>query len=254
MGFFKRLFLMEEEKSQRLAYRCYSCNNIVRRGILVDEEDVAFCLRCFNSTACSCCRLPCGSQRRKLSDGRIICQHCHSTALLSHRQLVPMYNTTIRYFGKKLRMNLKQHPPLRTVDTRFLARLGCPPFTFGLYHQGNMGEYIYVLNGIAKEQSLVVLSHELTHFWQKSNCPPDQNLMLSEGFAVWTSYKLAASLNHKRAILSLKRNITEPYHTGLRFMLALEQQKGSRGLIKFVKKNSRLKKKPGQLPVFSRDI
>lgn len=233
MSIITRLFqVKEEEKSRNWIHQCYACQRKIDTGYFYPEDEVAFCASCINSTQCSCCHLPCGKKRWKLSDGRIICQHCHSTALLSPRQLLPMYETTIDFFRKKLKIKLDSHPPLRVVDRRFFKKLDCPETTLGVYYIDGGKEFIYILNGIAEEQSLVVLAHELTHYWQNLNCPSDQREELFEGFAVWTSYKLAEYKNHKRAMLSLRRNSVDPYHIGLRMMWYLEKKKGIRKLIK----------------------
>ena len=78
-------------------------------------------------------------------------------------------------------------------------------------------------------------AHELTHFWQKRNCPNPQDLALLEGFAEWTAYKLAEHHELYRAMLSMRRNVAEPYHTGLHTLLALEQKLGIQGVIQFAR-------------------
>ena len=69
---------------------CFACSQRIRKGMLFPEDQVAFCERCFHSTPCWCCHLPCGPLHRRLSDERIVCQHCYSPALLSPRQLGPL--------------------------------------------------------------------------------------------------------------------------------------------------------------------
>ena len=38
-----------------------------------------------------------------------------------------------------------------------------------------------------------------------------------------------------RAMLAMRRNVAEPYHTGLHTLLALEQKLGAQGVIQFAK-------------------
>ena len=132
-------------------------------------------------------------------------------------------------------MKLKEHPRLKVVATRYLHALGCPPGTWGLYLRKPEEEAIYILNGIPSDQSLITLAHELTHYWQKLHCPPNQSLELIEGFAIWVAYKLASYKNLERAKLGMRRNIAEPYFTGLRKMLFLEQKLGTKGVVKLSK-------------------
>ena len=77
--------------------------------------------------------------------------------------------------------------------------------------------------------------HTLTHFWQKRNCPNPQALVLLEGFAEWTAYKLAEHNALHRAMLSIRRNVAEPYHTGFHAFLGLEQKIGIQGVIKYAR-------------------
>ncbi len=129
---------------------------------------------------------------------------------------------------------------MKVVDSRYLAKLRCPPNTWGLYTNIEGVEAIYILNGIAEEQSLITLAHELTHYWQKHNCSSNQSLELTEGFAIWVAYRLAESKNLKRAMLTMRRNIAEPYFSGLRKMWRLENQKGVKGAIKYARTKTRL--------------
>ena len=127
--------------------------------MLFQEDQVAFCERCFHSTPCWCCHLPCGPLHRRLSDERIVCQHCYGTALLSPWQVGTLYESTIRFFQKQMKMRLKK----------------------------------------------------------------------------WTAYKLAEHHELYRAMLSMRRNVAEPYHTGLHTLLALEQKLGVQRVIQFAK-------------------
>ena len=149
-----------------------------------------------------------------------------------------MYEMTKRFFNKKLKLRLKDHPPLKVVDTRYLRSLSCPPNTWGYYQKTEHGETIYILNGIPSDQSLITLAHELTHYWQKKVCPPSQSLELVEGFAEWVAYKLASSQNLERAKLGMRRNTIEPYYTGLREMLHIEEKLGVKGVVKLARQAS----------------
>ena len=214
---------------------CFICNKPLTEAITFPEDGVSFCKSCFRTAPCSSCFLPCGPKHRKLTDGRIICNTCHSIALITPRQLIPMYELTLKFFKRKLKMKLKEHPRLKVVDTRYLQTLGCPTGTWGLYLRTPGEEAIYILNGIPSDQSLITLAHELTHYWQRLNCPPNQSLELIEGFAIWVAYKLASYKNLERAMLGMRRNIAEPYFTGLRKMLFLEQKLGTKGTVKLAK-------------------
>ena len=237
----KQLFI-PQKTSRRLPRldRCFACHKPVNKGVVFPEDGVGFCYSCFNTTPCSCCSLPCGPEHRRLSDGRLICPECYSTALMTPRQLAPMYQTTLKFFRHQLKMKLRSTPRLRVVDSRYLSKLSCPPNTWGLYTNIEGEETIYILNGIAAEQSLIVLAHELTHYWQKIYGPKKQTMELFEGFAVWTAYKLAEYKDFHRAMLTIRRNGVEPYFTGLRKLWVLEARKGVRGTVRFARTKTQL--------------
>ena len=47
--------------------------------------------------------------------------------------------------------------------------------------------------------------------------------------------QLAEHYELYRAMLSMRRNVVEPYHTGLHILLALEQKLGVQGVIQFAR-------------------
>jgi len=159
---------------------------------------------------------------------------------MTPRQLAPMYQATLKFFRRQLKMKLKNTPRLKVVDSRYLTRLSCPPNTWGLYTNLEGEETIYILNGIASEQSLIVLAHELTHYWQKLYGPKKQTIELFEGFAVWVAYKLAQHKDLHRAMLTIRRNMVEPYFTGLRKLWALESKKGVKATVRYARTKQRL--------------
>ena len=114
---------------------CFACSQRIRKGMLFQEDQVAFCERCFHSTPCWCCHLPCGPLHRRLSDERIVCQHCYGTALLSPRQLGPLYEGTIRFFQKQMKMRLKTRPRLEGYGPALSAKgiRNCRPNLRALY-------------------------------------------------------------------------------------------------------------------------
>jgi len=238
-NFFSNLFQNPAGETW-LVNHCFSCLKKIRDGVVFPEDHVSFCNDCFHTTACFCCGLPCGPVHRRLSDDRIVCVHCYKSALLAPRQLAPVYETTLKFFRKKLKMKLKDQPRLKVVDTRFMQKtFNCSPYTWGIYANIEAEETIYIISGIALDKSHTTLAHELTHFWQKRNCPRDQTLELIEGFAEWVAYQLAQDQKLKRAMLGIRRNGEEPYRTGFEKMCRLETRLGVKGVIKYVKTHKR---------------
>lgn len=236
LGQLKKTFFPSIEENWD-PYRCYSCRRPFKNGMVFPEDRVSFCLPCFKTTPCFSCGLPCGPVHRRLSDDRMICQPCYSTALLTPRQLLPVYETTAKFLKKQLKLNLKDKPRLKVVDLRFLQKeFGCSAHTWGIYSVRGKEEIIYIISGISLDKAHTTLAHELTHFWQKRNCPSQQSLELSEGFAEWMAYRFAHQKNLERAMLSIRRNMAEPYRTGLQKLFHLEQRKGVSGVIHHAKR------------------
>jgi len=214
--------------------QCFACRQPLKQGLVFPEDNIAYCHRCFRSTPCWCCHLPCGPLHRRLTDERIVCQHCYRTALLSPRHLAPLYEGTVRFLRKKLRMRLESRPRLKVTDQRFLLRhFEVGDHAFGLYTDQDLEETIYIITGIAADRAWITLAHELTHFWQRRNGPKLQASVLLEGFAEWVAYKLAEHYQLHRAMLAMRRNAAEPYHTGLHTLLSLEQEIGTQGVIRY---------------------
>ena len=131
-----------------------------------------------------------------------------------------------------MNMLLKNCPRLKVTDQHYLLRkFKITEHTFGLYSNTVKEETNFIITGIVEDSAWITLAHELTHFWQKRNCPNPQALVLVEGFAEWTAYKLAEHPGLERAMLSLRRNVAEPYHTGLHALLGLEQKFGAQGVV-----------------------
>jgi len=237
-GFLKNFFLPSSNQTINWSlYRCFICNVTIRDGVNFPDDQLSFCMRCFATTPCFSCGLPCGPVHRRLSDDRIICEHCYTHALLTPRQLLPMYEATLHFFQKKMKMKMKDQPRLKVVDSRYMeSHFGAGPFTWGVYVDSGPEEVIFILAGVASDKALATLAHELTHFWQKRYCPKGQSLELIEGFAEWVAYQIAKYKQLDRTMLAIRRNQAEPYQTGLQKMFQLEAKKGVKGVVKYVTK------------------
>ena len=87
-----------------------------------------------------------------------------------------------------MKMRLKNRPRLKVTDQRYLLReFEIADHTFGLYTNTVEEETIFIISSIAEDRAWITLAYELTHFWQKRNCPNPQFLVLVEGFAEWNA-------------------------------------------------------------------
>lgn len=236
MNFLASFFQSSRPKTPWKINRCFSCGRGFQKGRVFPEDRVSFCQQCFHSTSCFSCGLPCGPVHRRLSDDRVVCEPCYRNALITPRQLFPVYEETIDFFRRKLKMKFKEEPHLKVVDSRFMKKhFNCSPYTWGVYVKKEEAEALYIISGISLDKAYTTLAHEMTHFWQKRNCPQGQNLVLVEGFAEWVAYQLAHHKNFNRAMLGIRRNLAEPYYTGFRQMRQIADKQGVKGAIKFAK-------------------
>ena len=236
LNFLTNLFQSNPKESPWRVNQCFSCGRGISKGMVFLEDRVSFCPQCFNTTSCFSCGLPCGPVHRRLSDDRIVCEPCYKSALITPRQLFPVYEDTIAFMRKKMKMKFKEEPHLKVVDTRFLkTHFNCSPYTWGVYVKKEDAEAIYIISGISLDKAHTTLAHELTHYWQKRNCPAKQNLVLVEGFAEWVAFQLAEYKQLRRAKLGIQRNLAEPYFTGFRKMRQMENKRGVHGVVKDVK-------------------
>lgn len=105
----------------------------------------------------------------------------------------------------------------------------------GLYTMSGGHHVIYVMQGWSRDLCGGVMAHEFTHAWQQENCPPDQDRMIKEGFAVWISYKYLQHIGAYALALRETRRADPIYGVGIQTMLAWEDKVGDKGMVLLVK-------------------
>lgn len=156
---------------------------------------------------CDFCGLPIsGVSYERLSDGRIRCNDCSSSAINSVEEFRKIFRQTYglveSFFGIKIDGNLK----IKTVDAKKIARgYGSvyQPSTemvsrvVGFAERKGNDFYINVENGSPRLATINTIVHELTHIWQyktwdekkiRAQYPdPLQIDIVYEGMAVWVA-------------------------------------------------------------------
>lgn len=168
---------------------------------------------------------------------------------LSADQPVTQEEDALRLFGQAKRaiaaigLTLARDLPLkfRTRDEVSVENNGSGGRTMeldGFYRPYNPEE-IWVVSGLSAARTLGVMAHEMTHCWQSDNAPL-QDRKLKEGFARWVQYHVLLHEGYTSAAYALTRSGDDDYLGGLLALLAVEKQKGVKGVIDLARTAQRI--------------
>ncbi|MCR4792863.1 MAG: hypothetical protein K5871_08935 [Lachnospiraceae bacterium] len=158
-------------------------------------------------TFCDFCGMPLtGVSFEQLTDGRIRCNDCSSTAINSLEEFTKIYYQCETLMEGFFDIHFDTDIEVKLADARKIARgwgsvyrpttdadarvLGFARKMFGKYS-------IFIENGSPRLETINTLVHEMTHIWQYLNWnekeikklyrDPDVRTMIYEGMAVWVS-------------------------------------------------------------------
>ena len=192
-----------EDVHKYLTVRGFS-NNAFRKARTRDPfEDTLIDLEAVNH--CDFCGIPIsGVSYERLTDGRIRCNDCSSSAITSIEEFRKIFLQTQSLMMSFYDIDFHVGLNIRTVDARKVAAgygsVYKPSTEYAArvigYAKKSGGKYeICIENGSPRLASISTIVHELTHIWQyinwdekeiKKNYPsPDQRDMVYEGMAVW---------------------------------------------------------------------
>lgn len=139
----------------------------------------------------------------------------------------------------KLGMTFRSPISIKLVTGRELDKLAeGSPYKGGIVgiHTFDKGRHvIYMMQDRGKDQFYGTLCHELTHAWQRENCP-SQSDTLREGLAVWVEYKAYVWDGAYTQAKKLNSGMADPiYGTGYRFIQKVEDQYGEENVLDYVK-------------------
>jgi hypothetical protein len=106
----------------------------------------------------------------------------------------------------------------------------------GLYKFEQTYHHIYMINDLAVDDFLGTVAHEFAHAWQTENCPPNQNIVIKEGFADWVAYKVLQMDGAINASNNIFYRVDPVYGKGFKIILQVEDQRGLAGVLEYVKK------------------
>jgi hypothetical protein len=103
----------------------------------------------------------------------------------------------------------------------------------GFYRPYNPEE-VWIVSGLPYGRTLGAMAHELTHAWQTTESPM-QDRKLQEGFAMWVEYKVLVADGFPSLASRLTRSSDPDYGGGLRYLLEVEQKKGTAGVLEIAR-------------------
>jgi hypothetical protein len=105
----------------------------------------------------------------------------------------------------------------------------------GLYHDEPNGHHnISVMRDWSRDMCSGITAHEFTHAWQREHCPPNQDIVIKEGFARWVEAKYYDKIG-AYAMVQRIREVADPvYGVGYKKMLEWESAYGVQGLVRLV--------------------
>lgn len=225
---------------------CSNCGKFILPGevyTFFEAYSDAFCHQCMeNELKCDACDRPVNNLNSwSLGDERILCGECNSIAVVDLKRanviFKEMWNFLKSEFGifidHPIELKLVTYDKLKQLDTEKSLEVK----RRGLFELKSENKYytINMLNGLTENTFRVVAAHEFTHGWQSENCPPDQDDLLSEGFAMWIQYQVCKKIGDLILMKRIESDEESVYGKGFQKMREIEIDRGYYGLIQYVK-------------------
>jgi uncharacterized Zn finger protein (UPF0148 family) len=237
--------------------RCLTCGLHVKGQVMVVDGIGPFCEQCVTTRpSCDICGAPLSDEHWQLSDGRLSCIRCHSTAVYTPTETVAIYEEVKQVVYKRFGLRLNIPTEIVLVDRNQLSQILLqyseleekldPTFTLGVYLRKGMKRGIYIQSGLPANLVIRVTAHEYAHAWQGENCPLLNDPLLREGFAEWVAYRVLEFYRLDRQLeMMLKRcnrkgSSGDIYCQGLRMVLELENNFGAAGVINYCRDNRKI--------------
>ncbi|MFA5859279.1 MAG: LIM domain-containing protein [Elusimicrobiota bacterium] len=226
------------EKCYQKTEKCASCGiALVTRWWTYDNSGKSYCIKCHKSNnKCDVCGNPVGKTYLLLPDDRLICEICNRTAVKDSIKVDQLLARTSKYIRVTLGLYVDHLPKVELVDKNKMGTIGNGVESgdkadlLGLFQKKGRKYKIYLLENLPQALAVGVLAHEYAHAWQYANCPKDQRLVLTEGFAEWVLYKALLNFGFKNEAAQITKR-TDLYGQGFIIMRNIEETDGMSGVI-----------------------
>jgi hypothetical protein len=236
--------------------QCLTCGVHVKGNVMVVDGIGPFCEQCVqNRPSCDICGAPISDQHWQLSDGRLSCVRCHSSAIYTASEVLSVYKEVMRVVEHCFGLRLNIPTGIMLVDRNQLSQILLqqeldeeldPTSTLGVYVRKGMKRGIYIQSGLPVNLVIRVTAHEYAHAWQGENCPLLDDPLLREGFAEWVAYRVLEyyRLETQRQLMLNRCNREgssgDLYCQGLRLVLELEKKIGLAGVIEHCRNSGKI--------------
>lgn len=238
---------------EKVSPHCSVCGQMIVGSYReVGDRHVSVCDPCYEGYPhCFACGVP-AAGGRDLGDGRVLCVYDLKTAVFAKDKAERLFKQAqaevLKTFGQELALPVAVGEVELVNQTAMVALMG--EYETGAYHRAACGltritavqrgskrtfspPHVYLLSGLPKARFLTVAAHEYAHAWHSQRHADYRRTSrrLREGFAEWVAFKVAQKYGREEEMRGLLGSNDPDYSEGLRACLAVEKERGARGVL-----------------------
>lgn len=234
--------------------KCSVCRKTMMTGryyLTLDDRPV--CENCYNKypDRCMTCNIPVPLKTGARYGSYTTCDKCSKDIIVTKDQLRQVFNEICIYMKKEFGLTVPVNPEnVKFSDMSIMSDMirnnmyDVPneygENTIGLFSQDDM--VIYIQKGMSRITVCDILTHESAHSWMYKYGKPGADLLFSEGFAEWCSYKYLTNMGQTKYLKDKMERESDLYNEGLNKMIKLEKQIGTSKITEYVRTHNRLPK------------
>ena len=234
--------------------KCSVCKKLMVSGryyLTLDDRPV--CENCSNkySDRCMTCNIPVPLKTGARYGSYITCDKCSKDIIVTKDQLRQVFNEICVYMKREFGLTVPVKPEnVKFSDMSIMSDMirynmyDVPEEygenTIGLFSQDEM--VIYIQKGMSRITVCDILTHESAHSWMYKYGKSGADLLFTEGFAEWCSYKYLTNMGKTKYLKDKMERESDLYNEGLSKMIKLEKQIGTSKITEYVRTHNRLPK------------
>ena len=237
--------------------KCSVCKKLMVSGryyLTLDDRPV--CENCSNKypDRCMTCNIPVPLKTGARYGSYTTCDKCSKDIIVTKDQLRQVFNEICRYMKKEFGLTVPVKPEnVKFSDMSIMSEMIRDSMydvideydeygenTIGLFSQDDM--VIYIQKGMSRITVCDILTHESAHSWMYKYGKSGADLVFTEGFAEWCSYKYLTNMGETKYLKDKMERESDLYNEGLSKMIKLEKQVGTSKITEYVRTHNRLPK------------